>query len=61
MFVLAGAQIAVAAIIAVDVVARHRILEDRRFIDHYLLSTLASLSVAVGSGLLALAALSSLG
>ena len=59
-FVIAGAQVAVAAVIVLDVVARWRQLEDRRFVEHYLMSTLASLVIAVGSGLLAAAALGSL-
>ena len=60
-FVLTGAQVAVAAVIAFDLVARFRQLEDRRFVEHYVLSTFTSLSVAVGSGLVGLAALHTLG
>jgi hypothetical protein len=59
-FVMAGAQVAVAAVIVFDLVARFRQLEDRRYAEHYLLSTFASLSVAVGSALVALAALNTL-
>jgi uncharacterized membrane protein len=59
-FVVAGAQVAVAAVIVLDLVARWRQLEDRRFVEHYLMSTLAGLVIAVGSGLLAAAALGSL-
>ena len=59
--VLVGAQVAIAAVIAFDLIARFQQLEDRRYVEHYILSTFASLSVAVGSGLVALAALRTLG
>ena len=59
-FVIAGAQVAVAAVIVLDVAAHFRQLEDRRYVEHYLMTTLASLVVAIGSGLLAAAALASL-
>ena len=40
-----------------DTLARARQLDSRGAIEYYLLSTLASLSVAIGTGLLAAAAL----
>jgi hypothetical protein len=60
-FILSGAELAIGFVLAVDLVARFRLLEDRRHVEHYLMTTLASVSVAIGTGLLAQAALHSLG
>jgi hypothetical protein len=57
VFVLGGAGIAVGLVIAAKTIARFRQLDDRAFAEYYLLGTLASVSVAVLSGLVAAAAL----
>ena len=59
-FVLVGSPVGVALVVALDVAARWRRLEDRAYVEHYLVSTLASVSVALASAFIALAALSSL-
>ena len=56
-FVLTGSQAAVGFVVAAKTIARFKQLEDRAFAEYYLLGTLASVSVALGSGLVALAAL----
>ena len=53
MLVIAHAEAAVALVIGVKTIARFRQLDDRAFAEYYLLGTLASVSVGVGSGLLA--------
>jgi hypothetical protein len=58
---LTGAEAAVGFVIAAKTIARFKQLDDRGFAEYYLLGTLASVSVALGSGLLAQAALRSLG
>ncbi len=58
---LAGAPIVIGFVILADTAARFRQLEDRAFVEYHLLSSLASLFVAIGSGMIAQAALSSLG
>ena len=55
-----GATAAVGVVIAVKTLARFKQLDDRGFAEYYLLGTLASVSVAIGSAYLALAAFSSL-
>ena len=55
--ILAGAPLLVGFLIVADTLARARQLDSRGAIEYYLLSTLASLSVAIGTGLLAAAAL----
>jgi hypothetical protein len=60
-FVLAGAELMVGVLIAVDAFVRWRQLEDRGFVDWYLLSTTGSVLVALSTGLVARAALSTLG
>jgi hypothetical protein len=60
-FLLTGAEAAVGLVIAAKTIARFKQLDDRGFAEYYLLGTLASVMVAVSSGLLAQAALSSLG
>jgi len=59
-FVLTGAAAAVGVVIAVKTLARFKQLDDRGFAEYYLLGTLASVSVAIGSAYLALAAFSTL-
>ena len=55
--ILTGAEAAIGLVIAAKTLARFRQLDDRPFAEYYLLGTLASVSVALMSGLLALAAL----
>ncbi len=59
-FVLVGAEAAVGFVIAAKTIARFKQLDDRGFAEYYLLGTLASVSVAVATGLVAKAALASL-
>jgi hypothetical protein len=56
-FVLTGADAAVGFVVAAKTLARFRQLEDRQFAEYYLLGTLGSISVAIGSGLVAAAVL----
>jgi hypothetical protein len=56
-FVLTGAQAAIGFVVAAKTLARFKQLDDRQFAEYYLLGTLASVSVALGTGLLGLAAL----
>jgi len=60
-FLLTGAEAAIGFVIAAKTIARFKQLDDRGFAEYYLLGTLASVAVALGSGLLALAALRTLG
>jgi hypothetical protein len=60
-FVLTGSTAAIGFVVAAKTLARFRQLDDRDFAEYYLLGTLASVGVALGSGLLAAAALSTLG
>ena len=57
IFVLGGAGVAVGLVIAAKTIARFRQLDDRAFAEYYLLGTLASVTVAVVSALIAAAAL----
>lgn len=57
-FVLVGAEAAIGFVIAAKTIARFRLLDDRDFAEYYLLGTLASVSVAIVTGLIARAALS---
>jgi hypothetical protein len=57
-FVLTANQAAIGFVVAAKTLARFKQLDDRRFAEYYLLGTLASVSVALASGLLAAAALS---
>jgi hypothetical protein len=57
-FVLVGADAAIGFVIAAKTIARFRQLDDRDFAEYYLLGTLASVSVAIVTGLIARAALS---
>ena len=56
-FMLIGAEAAVGFVIAAKTLARFKQLDDRGFAEYYLLGTLASVSVAIVSGLLARAVL----
>jgi uncharacterized protein DUF3307 len=60
-FVLTGSAAAIGFVVAAKTLARFRQLDDRDFAEYYLLGTLASVAVALGSGLVAAAALSTLG
>jgi len=55
--VLTGAETAIGLVIAAKTLARFRQLDDRQFAEYYLLGTMASVSVALASGLIGLAAL----
>ena len=59
-FVLAGADVAIGFVVAAKTIARFRLLDDRDFAEYYLLGTLASVALALGSALLAQAALGTL-
>jgi hypothetical protein len=59
--VLAGSEAAIGLVVAAKTLARFRQLDDRDFAEYYLLGTLASVAVAVGSALLAAAAFRTLG
>ncbi len=56
-FVLTNATAAVGFVVAAKTIARFKQLDDRQFAEYYLLGTLASVSVALGSALVAAAAL----
>ncbi len=58
--VLTRAEAAIGFVIAAKTLARFKQLDDRGFAEYYLLGTLASVSVAIGTALLASAALSTL-
>ena len=57
-FMLASAEAAIGFVIAAKTIARFRLLDDRDFAEYYLLGTLASVGVAVLTGIVARAALS---
>jgi hypothetical protein len=57
VFVLVGAEAAVGFVIAAKTIARFKQLDDRGFAEYYLLGTLASVSVAILSAIVAKAAL----
>jgi len=58
---LGGVPIVIGFLILADTLVRARQLADRTLVEYHLLGLLASLLVALGSGLIALAALSTLG
>ncbi|HEX3427721.1 MAG TPA: DUF3307 domain-containing protein [Candidatus Limnocylindrales bacterium] len=60
VFVLTGSEAAVGFVVAAKTLARFRLLDDRDFAEYYLLGTLASVAVAIVSGLAARAALATL-
>ncbi len=57
LFVLVGAESAIGLVVAAKTIARFRQLDDRDFAEYYLLGTLASVSVAIVTALVARAAL----
>ena len=59
-FVLTGSEAAIGFVVAAKTLARFRQLDDRDFAEYYLLGTLASVSVAIVTGLIARAALGSI-
>jgi len=59
-FILTANQAAVGFVIAAKTLARFKQLDDREFAEYYLLGTLASVSIAVATGLLAAAALATI-
>ncbi len=60
IFVLSGAVAAIGFVVAAKTLARFKQLDDRDFAEYYLLGTLASVTVGLGSALLAQAALGAL-
>jgi hypothetical protein len=56
-FVLTNATAAVGFVVAAKTIARFKQLDDRQFAEYYLLGTLGSVTVAIGSALIAAAAL----
>ena len=60
VFVLTGSEAAIGFVVAAKTLARFRLLDDRDFAEYYLLGTLASVAVAIITGLIARAALSAL-
>jgi hypothetical protein len=58
--ILGRAEAAVGLVVAAKTLARFRQLDDRFFAEYYLLGTLASVAVAIGSAIVAGAALASL-
>ncbi|MEK6721465.1 MAG: DUF3307 domain-containing protein [Chloroflexota bacterium] len=56
-FILTNNQVAIGFVIAAKTIARFKQLDDRDFAEYYLLGTLASVSAAIATGLLAAAAL----
>ncbi len=56
-FVLTGSTAAIGFVVAAKTLARFKQLDDRDFAEYYLLGTLASVAVALGTALLAQAAL----
>lgn len=58
VFVLAGTDVAIGLVVAAKTLARFRQLDDREFAEYYLLGTLASVAVAIVTGLAGKAALS---
>jgi hypothetical protein len=59
-FILVNATAAVGFVIAAKTIARFKQLDDRGFAEYYLLGTLASVSVAIGSAMVAQAALNTI-
>ncbi len=57
IFILTSNQVAIGFVIAAKTLARFKQLDDRDFAEYYLLGTLASVSVAIVTGLVAAAAL----
>jgi hypothetical protein len=57
VFVLTGSEAAIGFVVAAKTLARFRLLDDRDFAEYYLLGTLASVAVAIVTGLVGRAAL----
>ena len=57
VFVLTGSEAAIGFVVAAKTLARFRLLDDRDFAEYYLLGTLASVAVAIITGLIARATL----
>jgi hypothetical protein len=57
VFVLTGTDVAIGFVVAAKTLARFKQLDDREFAEYYLLGTLASVAVAIGSALVARSAL----
>ena len=60
VFVLTGSEVAIGFVVAAKTLARFRQLDDREFAEYYLLGTLASVAVAIVTGLVGRAALRAL-
>ncbi|HKG57431.1 MAG TPA: DUF3307 domain-containing protein [Candidatus Limnocylindrales bacterium] len=60
VLVMSGATAAIGFVVAAKTLARFRQLDDRDFAEYYLLGTLASVGVALASGVVAAAALATL-
>jgi hypothetical protein len=60
VFVLTGSEAAIGFVVAAKTLARFRLLDDRDFAEYYLLGTLASVAVAIITGLIARATLAAL-
>jgi hypothetical protein len=60
-FVLTNATAAIGFVVGAKTLARFKQLDDRDFAEYYLLGTLASVAIALGSALVADAALSKVG
>lgn len=60
VFVLTGSEAAIGFVVAAKTLARFRLLDDREFAEYYLLGTLASVAVAIVTGLIGRAALTAL-
>ena len=57
VFVLTGTDVAIGFVVAAKTLARFKLLDDRAFAEYYLLGTLASVAVAIGTALVGRAAL----
>ena len=57
VFVLTGSDVAIGFVVAAKTLARFRLLDDRDFAEYYLLGTMASVSVAIVTGIIGRAAL----
>jgi hypothetical protein len=59
-FVMTGTDVAIGFVVAAKTLARFRLLDDRAFAEYYLLGTLASVSVAILTGITGRVALGAL-
>jgi hypothetical protein len=60
VFVLTGTDVAIGFVVGAKTLARFKLLDDRAFAEYYLLGTLASVAVAILTGLAGRAALAAL-